>query len=326
MKVLVAYSGGKDSQASLIWAVKKYGAKNIEAVFCDTGWENPITYKHIIDTTKDLGVKLVTVKSKKYDGMVDMAKKKGRFASTKARFCTIELKTSPFIDYVLDGNDDVLVIQGIRGDESNSRSLMSAQCTYFKYYLQPYKTNSMIVESFESMKSLNGVQKMKLTKARNRLEKGKEDAKYFTYRKKEVLEFVKSYADDILRPVFDWTGQEVIDYIVANGQIPNKLYYQGFKRVGCFPCFMAGHHEVNQILTRYPERFAEIERIEKEVGNSFFKIDYIPKRFQTGYDKKSGKYYTVAVDIRKYLTNKNLTGNLFEDEAISCSSFYHLCE
>ena len=33
MKILVAYSGGKDSQASLIWSVKKYGAKNIEAVF-----------------------------------------------------------------------------------------------------------------------------------------------------------------------------------------------------------------------------------------------------------------------------------------------------
>lgn len=31
MKILVAYSGGKDSQASLLWAVKKYGAANIEA-------------------------------------------------------------------------------------------------------------------------------------------------------------------------------------------------------------------------------------------------------------------------------------------------------
>jgi len=47
MKILVFYSGGKDSQACLIWAANKYGASKIEAVFCDTGWENPVTYQHI---------------------------------------------------------------------------------------------------------------------------------------------------------------------------------------------------------------------------------------------------------------------------------------
>lgn len=292
MKILVAYSGGKDSQASLIWSVKKYGAKSIEAVFCDTGWENPITHKHIIDTCKELNVKLVIVKSKKYDGMVDMAKKKGRFASTVARFCTVELKTTPMIDYVLEKKEHLLIIQGIRANESASRSKMKAQCTFFKYYFEPYN------------------------------DKGKT----FTYRKKEIKEFIKNYADDILRPVFDWTGQDVIDYIVANGQQPNELYYQGFKRVGCFPCFMAGHQEVREILKRYPERFKSIEQIEEEVQSSFFKIDYIPERFRTGFDEKSGKTFTKACDIKKYLNDKNLTIDMFEEEAMSCSSFYHLCE
>ena len=37
MKVVVSFSGGKDSQACLIEAAKKYGVSNIEAVFCDTG-------------------------------------------------------------------------------------------------------------------------------------------------------------------------------------------------------------------------------------------------------------------------------------------------
>lgn len=52
MKVLVAYSGGKDSQACLLWAVNQYGVKNIEAVFCDTGWESPIScssYYHLCE-------------------------------------------------------------------------------------------------------------------------------------------------------------------------------------------------------------------------------------------------------------------------------------
>lgn len=52
MKIIVSFSGGKDSQACLIWAVKKYGSKNVQAVFCDTGWEHSLTYKHIQDTCK----------------------------------------------------------------------------------------------------------------------------------------------------------------------------------------------------------------------------------------------------------------------------------
>ena len=39
MKILIFYSGGKDSQACLIWACNKYGVENCEAVFSDTGWE-----------------------------------------------------------------------------------------------------------------------------------------------------------------------------------------------------------------------------------------------------------------------------------------------
>jgi len=73
MKVIVAYSGGKDSQASLLWAVEKYGRKNVESVFCDTGWEHPATYQQIIDTVADLGIKHHTVRSKRFNGMIDLA-------------------------------------------------------------------------------------------------------------------------------------------------------------------------------------------------------------------------------------------------------------
>lgn len=292
MKILVAYSGGKDSQASLIWAAKRYGPKNIEAVFCDTGWENPTTLDHIQTTCMQLGVEITTVKSTKYNGLVDLATKKKRFPSVMARFCTSELKSIPFIDYVLSLNDDVLVIQGIRAKESDARSKMEKQCTYFKYYQEPYN------------------------------KKGKKH----TYRKKDVLEFVSKYAADILRPVFEMTGKQVINYIIENGQKPNQLYFEGFKRVGCFPCFMAGHHEVKEILKRYPERFDEIIEHEDNIGSSFFKIDYIPERFQTGLCDRSGKPFTKAIDIKKYLNEKNATADMFEDEAISCSSFYHLCE
>jgi len=327
MKVLVQYSGGKDSQAALIWAAKKYGVKNIQAVFCDTVWEHDLTYKHIIDTCADLGVELKILKSQKYDGMLDLAKKKKRFPSTRARFCTEELKTKAFIDYVLDYCKDILGIQGIRSAESYNRSKMQAQCTVFKYYFEPYQTNSMIVEYLESLQKLSKVQNQKLTKAKNRLAQGKEDPKFHTYRKDEVFDFVKVYATDILRPHFDKSGQYVIDFIIENGQVPNPLYYMGAKRVGCYPCFMSGHVEVFQIIKRDPHRIDEIGQYEDEIGSSFFKIDYIPKKFQTGVCKRTGKSFTKAADVKKYLLAKNATLNMFEpDAAISCSSYYHLCE
>ena len=293
MKVLVQYSGGKDSQACLIWAAKKYGANNIEAVFCDTGWENPITYKHIEETTKVLGVKLTTVKSKKYNGMVDLAEKKKRFPSSQARFCTSELKSIPFIDYVLEQHEHLLIIQGIRAQESFRRSKMQKQCRYFKYYFEPYN------------------------------DKGKTH----TYRKKDIIKWVKKYSDDILRPVFDWSGQQVIDYIVDNGQEPNELYKQGFKRVGCFPCILSGQKEVYELLKRYPVRFDEIIKHEKRIGSSFFKIDFVPEYGQTGYGEKSGKKFTTGEDVKLYLERKNQTIDLWADDSpISCSSYYHLCE
>lgn len=66
MKIIVSFSGGKDSQACLIQAANKYGVDKIEAVFCDTGWEHPDTYQHISNVCKQLDVRLIILRSKKY--------------------------------------------------------------------------------------------------------------------------------------------------------------------------------------------------------------------------------------------------------------------
>jgi len=327
MRIIVAYSGGKDSQACLIWTVKKYGAKNVTAVFCDTGWENEETYKHIVETCKALGVELVIQKSQVYDGMIDLAKKKGRFPSTKARFCTEELKSKAFIDYVLEQKEHLLIIQGIRALESHTRSKMKSQCRFFKYYFEPYATNSSIVEHLESLEKLTVQQKKKLKKAKDRLANGKEDPKYHTYRKVEVKAWCEKYSDDIHRPFFNETGLYVIDYILKNGQKPCILYYRGSKRVGCYPCIMSGLNELLEILKRDPELFDRIYEWELEIGSSFFKIDAIPEWARTGVCPRTGKKYTTAMDMKRYLINKNATGDMFaQDEPVVCSSFYHLCE
>lgn len=96
MKVIVTFSGGKDSLAALLW-VREHITTNFTTVFCDTGWEHPLTYEYINRIADKLHLDLVTLKSHKYDGMVDLARQKKRWASTRARFCTVELKTKPTI-------------------------------------------------------------------------------------------------------------------------------------------------------------------------------------------------------------------------------------
>lgn len=300
MKCIVQFSGGKDSQATLIWACKKYGTDNVTAVFCDTKWENPVTYDHILGVVETLGVKFVKITSKKYDGMLGLVEKKKRFPSSQARFCTEELKVKPFLDWLLDQSDDVLIHQGIRAKESKSRSEMEKECRYFKYYLDPYYTK-----------------------------KGQE--KFLTYRKNEVLEWIKKHDDSLVRPFFEATAQEVIDYIYENGQEPNPLYSKGFKRVGCFPCIMATKSDVKQIMTYYPETLENLINQETKLGTTFFPPDYVPERYRSmsAINKKGEEVrYPTTGDVIRYINDKWATIDMFApEEPVSCMSAYqNVCE
>lgn len=320
MKIIVTFSGGKDSLASLLWIINNF-SKKFEIVFCDTKWESQITYDYIQSISEKLQMPITVLSSKKYDGFIDLALKKKRFPSTRARFCTEELKTKPMIDYILDQvNDDVMVIQGIRGAESLSRSKMQSQCNYFKYYIEPYQTNTMLVDSLSKQDKLTPSQSKKLTKASERLKIGKEDAKFHTYRKKEVLSYMKFHATDVWRPIFDWTAQQTIEYILENGFTPNPLYRMGFKRVGCFPCIMSANTEIYQLGQRFPERIIEIAEYERTTKSSFWGPDSIPKRFYKGA-------FPLCDDVLKYINTKYAAGELFEEfKGVSCMSYYGLCE
>lgn len=292
MKVLVTFSGGKDSLAALLWT-REHITKNFTTVFCDTGWEHPLTYEYIQRIADKLHLDLVTLKSKKYDGMVDLARKKTRWPSTWARFCTEELKTKPMIDYVLDEvKKNVLIVQGIRASESPSRAKMQAQCTYFKYYFEPY-----------------GYDKQ-----------GK--PKKHSYRGREVRAFREKFADDLLRPVFDWSAKQVIDYILAAGLEPNPLYRMGYKRVGCWPCVMANQRDILNITRQSPGRIEEIAALEIDLHSSFFRTGKIPDHAIT-----SGNKYPDIRDVVRYVEWQHATGSLFDDDtATSCMSYYGLCE
>ena len=116
------------------------------------------------------------------------------------------------------------------------------------------------------------------------------------YHKKAVLEWCKTHDASVLRPIFKWSAQEVIDYILDNGQRPNPLYERGFARVGCFPCIMCRKREV-QLISK--DKWAEQRLIdaeqrmkeETERGSSFFHpVTFPPASALTGNIQRCKRY------------------------------------
>lgn len=158
---VVSVSGGKDSTATLLLALERR-TPNLQAAFADTGHEHDLTYEYIEYLERSTGVVVQRVKAdfsaqitrkREYvaekwpekgvpDSTIEMALSvlhptgnpfldlcvwKGRFPSTRARFCTEELKVIPIQDEVYwpilrNTGDTIVSWQGIRWDESSARS------------------------------------------------------------------------------------------------------------------------------------------------------------------------------------------------------------
>ncbi len=123
--IIVSFSGGKDSTAMLLYLTKELGLKNVKCVFADTMWEHQLTYDYV-KFINDTVWPIITVRPDL--GFVDLAIKKHRFPSTKARFCTTELKLKPMRKWMLQAlasgeiAEPLVVCAGVRKQESPARA------------------------------------------------------------------------------------------------------------------------------------------------------------------------------------------------------------
>ena len=298
MKIIVSFSGGKDSQACLIRACREFGAKNIEAVFCDTGWEHEITYEHVHNVVQELGVNLVTLRSS-IGGFQELCYRMKWFPDSTHRMCTTQLKIYPMIDYVLRQNDDLCIIQGIRSAESASRARMSCSADYFEQY------------------------------------KEKTSREHRLYRIQDVREWCRYHSAVVERPFFGASAQDIIDYILESGQRPNPLYERGVSRVGCYPCIYSRLSELKLMRkdSYYVKRVQELEymvnNLRSVLGDNFKPASFFPfGNIQARFFREYTNGVPSFGDIIKYVSRDDAQLDLFkEDSAGSCMSIYHgLCE
>lgn len=155
---IISMSGGKDSTACALLAIEQGG--NNRYVFADTGNEHPYTYEYLDYLESALSITIDRVKADfsaqvirkreivrgKWvnDGAVtveeaeiiceslkptgnpflDLCLWKGRFPSSRARFCSQELKQLPLDMYALDlaEKHKITSWQGVRAEESPARA------------------------------------------------------------------------------------------------------------------------------------------------------------------------------------------------------------
>ncbi len=70
---------------------------------------------------------------------------------------------------------------------------------------------------------------------------------------------------DVWRPMLGWTEEMVIEMHKRHDLVPNPLYLQGARRVGCWPCIFARKEEIRMVAELTPERIDTMRDLETRV-------------------------------------------------------------
>jgi 3'-phosphoadenosine 5'-phosphosulfate sulfotransferase (PAPS reductase)/FAD synthetase len=304
----VSYSGGKDSTACLVMAVKRRGTDRVRAIFADTGNEHELTHEYVRYATDALGVELITLRADFTDQWWHRAQyvknkwpekgvpmdvcervfefmkqgptgnpfldlciiKGGRFPSRRAQFCTQFLKRDPILEFFMERAD-----------------------------------------AGEKCVSWQGIRWDESTWRRN--------AKPFNR--------VAPYLYNI-RPILSWTAQQTVDYVRSSGLKLNPLYSQGMNRVGCMPCINVSKGELRSIARRFPDHIDRIDEWEMLCGLASKRSNATflpaPGDNETAFERGNIR---ARVEWSKTIRGGKLYDLFWDDSDVTmCESSYGLCE
>jgi len=147
-KVIVNFSGGKDSTVAILEALKRYPKEEITLCYQDTGAEYLETEGHVRKIADILELPLVIIHGLR--NFWDNARFRGFFPTPNCRECTTHLKSDAFkkwFNSIKGELDEAVIVFGKRREESLSRAALDEWSTHERLNtikLQPQIWNPLV--------------------------------------------------------------------------------------------------------------------------------------------------------------------------------------
>ncbi|RZI79838.1 MAG: phosphoadenosine phosphosulfate reductase [Rubrivivax sp.] len=293
---VVSFSSGKDSTATLLIALARFGAHRVLVIFCDTGNEHEEVYRYLDYIELALGVKVVRLRAnfeaeisskrmfvardrrtrRQYD-RVPRTDAQGNVVYRRLNNGDFELQ----LVWTRSGWDVVGVPRlvkrhgrKVRWTNKGNRRAMRAMVPSGN----PFLDLCIWKGRFPSRKAQFCTEELKRNMAVSfqleLMEAGHIVVSWQGVRRDESANrrHVKSFEKVapglfLFRPIADKTAAWVFSHCAAAGIKPNPLYLQGMGRVGCMPCINCGKAELREIAARWPEHPERISEWEHIVGD-----------------------------------------------------------
>lgn len=315
---VVSVSGGKDSAATLLIAIQRFGRHRVTPIFCDTGNEHDAVHAYLSYLEQALDIEIVRLKA---DFSAEIAAKR-RFIANDQRVgrdkrgrklrWTNKAKRRALASLYPTGNPflDLCLWKG------RFPSRKAQFCTEELKRNVAVSFQLDLVDAGYTVVSWQGVRRDESLNRRN--------AKLF----ERIGPGLFAY-----RPLVEWSADQVFNFCSSHGIHPNPLYLQGMSRVGCMPCINCGKEEIRQIHARFPQHLDEKREWELLVGqaskcgfSTFFNKELhadnysdrrvhlanrLPEVIKWAKTSRGGKQFDMLADMI---------------EPTACSSAYGLCE
>lgn len=355
---VVSCSTGKDSVATLLLAINRFGIKSVRGIICDTGNEHRFTWQHREYLERATGVR-IDILTANFDA--EIAAKRAfiaRDVRNKREYDTRPVFEADGKTPVLkrDGRGHVVLnkkgdpvqktvkIGGGRRKRWTNKAKRRALANLYPSG-NPFLDLCMWKGRFPSRKSQFCTEHLKRNMAVNYqlelIDAGHTVVSWQGVRRDESLnrrdakKFERLDAHMyVYRPIVDFTAKDTFEVAKRHGIEPNPLYKCGMGRVGCMPCINASKDEVKEIAQRFPEYIDEKAEWERKVllcsklgAASFFPAPSGGKAIanKLAY-AKANDIYSVVEWSKTSRGGKQFSLLTALDEPTACASSYGLCE
>ena len=231
--IVICYSGGKDSDVILRLAMDCLKPEQFEVLHSITTVDSPVTNRYVNEVYKELeskGIKcsksIAMGADEKPTNMWKLIPEKKMPPTRIVRYCCKVLKET--------ATPNRIAVLGVREDESTKRKGRNvfgvrggsySEATFFSLE----HTAEVHREALEKEKEPNG-----------------------TVWDCTIIKVMRDKQDTVVSPIYEWSDNDVWDYLKAGGWKYNPMYDMGYHRVGCIGCPMATYRQKMKEFADFP--------------------------------------------------------------------------